>query len=42
MVSIMKILGGIIVMLAIREIGFREIVGKGLLILLKASAFLMS
>jgi hypothetical protein len=30
MVSIMKILGGIIVMLAIQEIGFWEIVGKGL------------
>jgi hypothetical protein len=31
MARIMKILGGIIVMLAIREIGFREIVGKGAL-----------
>jgi hypothetical protein len=29
MASIMKILSGIIVMLVIREIGFREIVGKG-------------
>jgi hypothetical protein len=32
MASIMKILGGIIVMLAIREIGFREIAGKGTMI----------